>query len=74
MTEEERQKISDMLLERMLKKANSYATIAITDIAIDDTEFTERCKIFIATKTDETLLTLLIRGGTNVLSTDKQSR
>ena len=74
MTEEERQKISDMLLERMLKKANSYGGIAITDIAIDDTEFTERCKNFIATKTDETLLTLLIRGGTNVLSTDKQSR
>ena len=70
MTEEERQKISDMLLERMLKQANSYAPIA----AIDYTEFTERCKNFIATKTDETLLTLLIRGGTNVLSTDKLTR
>jgi hypothetical protein len=69
MTEEERQKISDMLLERMLKQANSYAPIAI-----DDTEFTERCKNFIATKTDETLLTLLIRGGTNVLSTTERTR
>ena len=69
MTSEEREKISEMLLERMLKKANSYAPIAI-----DDTEFTDRCKNFIATKTDETLLALLIRGGTNVLSTDKLTR
>lgn len=67
MTKEEREKISEMLLERMLKKANSYAPIAI-----DDTEFTDRCKNFIASKTDEYLLTrLIIRGGTNVLSTDK---
>lgn len=66
MTSEEREKISEMLLERMLKKANSYAPIAI-----DDTEFTERCKNFIATKTDETLLTLLLKGNPYVLSTDK---
>ena len=66
MTKEEREKISEMLLERMLKKANSYEPIAI-----DDTEFIERCKNFIATKTDEYLLTRLILGGTNVLSTDK---
>ena len=68
MTEEEREKISEMLLERMLKKANSYAPIA----AIDDKEFTERCKNFIAAKTDEYLLTRLIQGGAfNVHRTDK---
>ena len=71
MTEEEREKISDILLERMLKKANSYAPIA----AIDDKEFTERCKNFIATKTDEYLLTRLIQGGAfNVHRTDKLTR
>ena len=69
MTEEEREKISEMLLERMLKKANSYAPIAI-----DDTEFTERCKNFIATKTDEDLVSLLLGGSINVLSTDKLTR
>ena len=67
MTKEEREKISDILLERMLKKANSYAPIA----AIDDKEFTERCKNFIATKTDEDLVSLLLGGSINVLSTDK---
>lgn len=67
MTSEEREKISEMLLERMLKKANSYAPIAI-----DDTEFTERCKNFIATKPDEELLSLLLlKGNPYVLSTDK---
>tara|TARA_R110000868_G_scaffold327456_1_gene588428 strand:+ start:253 stop:459 length:207 start_codon:yes stop_codon:yes gene_type:complete len=68
MTEEEREKISEMLLERMLKSAFKVS------ITVDDTEFTEfteRCKNFIATKTDEYLLTRLILGGTNVLSTDK---
>ena len=63
MTSEEREKISEMLLERMLKEANS--SIA------DDTEFTERCKNFIATKTDEDLVSLLLGGSINVLSTDK---
>ena len=53
MTSEEREKISEMLLERMLKKANSYAPIAI-----DDTEFTERCKNFIATGTYQEMLAL----------------
>lgn len=67
MTEEERQRISDILLERMLKKADSYAPIA----AIDAKEFTERCKNFIATKTDEDLVSLLLGGSINVLSTDK---
>lgn len=62
MTEEEREKISEMLLERMLKGSIRYAPL--------ETEYIERCKTFIATKTDEYLLTRLIRG-TNVLSTDK---
>lgn len=65
MTKEEREKISEMLLERMLKAANSYAPIA------DDTEFTERCKNFIASKTDEYLLTRLLTGNPYVLSADK---
>jgi hypothetical protein len=68
MTSEEREKISEMLLERMLKAANSYAPIA------DETEFTERCKNFIATKTDETLLTLLLKGNPYVLSTTERTR
>ena len=70
MTSEEREKISEMLLERMLKAANSYAPIA----EADETEFTERCKNFIATKTDETLLTLLLKGNPYVLSTTERTR
>jgi hypothetical protein len=67
MTSEERVKISELLLERMLKIANSYAPIAR-----DDTEFTERCKTFISSKTDEYLLTRLILGGAfNVHRTNK---
>jgi hypothetical protein len=65
MTKEEREKISEILLERMLKAANSYAPIA------DETEFTERCKDFIASKTDEYLLTRLLTGNPYVLSADK---
>lgn len=65
MTKEEREKISEMLLERMLKQANSYAPIA------DETKFTERCKNFIASKTDEYLLTRLLTGNPYVLSADK---
>jgi len=68
MTEEEREKISEMLLERMLKAANSYAPIA------DETEFTERCNNFIATKPDEELLSLLLKGNPYVLSTKERTR
>jgi len=66
MTSEEREKISEMLLERMLKEANS--SIA------DDTEFIERCKNFIASKTDEFLLTRLLTGNPYVLSTTERTR
>ena len=69
MTEEERQRISDMLLERMVKSAFN-----VSPTACHDEEYIKRCKNFIASKTDETLLALLIRGGTNVLSTDKLTR
>lgn len=66
MTEEERKKVMDIIVRTYAKKANSYAPIAI-----DDTEFTDRCKNFIATKTDEDLVSLLLGGSINVLSTDK---
>lgn len=68
MTEEERERISDILLERMLKTALTYAG---TTVAMYDAEFIERCKNFIATKTDEDLVSLLLGGSINVLSTDK---
>ena len=58
MTEEEREKILEMLLERMLKKSIRYAPL--------DTEFIEHCKNFLATKTDEYLLTRLIAAGTYI--------
>ena len=58
MTEEEREKILEMLLERMLKESIRYAPL--------DTEFIERCKNFLATKTDEYLLTRLIATGTYI--------
>jgi hypothetical protein len=56
MTEEERQRISELLLERMLKEAIRYAPLG--------TEYIERYKNFIATKTDEYLLTRLINPNT----------
>ena len=66
MTEEERQRISDMLLERMVKSAFN-----VSPTACHDEEYIKRCKNFIATKTDEDLVSLLLGGSINVLSTDK---
>ena len=55
----------------MLKTALTYAG---TTVAMYDAEFIERCKNFIATKTDEDLVSLLLGGSINVLSTDKRTR
>ena len=64
MTKEEREKISEMLLERMVKNAGT-----ISDVFEEN--FIDQCKAFIATKNDEALLSLLLKGNTFTFSTNK---
>ena len=64
MTSEEREKISEMLLERMVKNAGT-----ISDVFEEN--FIDQCKAFIATKPDEELLSLLLEGNNFVFSTGK---
>ena len=64
MTSEEREKITGILIERMVENAGT-----ISDVFEEN--FIDQCKAFIATKSDEALLSLLLKGNTYVHSTDK---
>lgn len=67
MTSEEREKISEMLLERMVKNAGT-----ISDVFEEN--FIDQCKTFIATKTDDDLLYLLLKGNSFVFSPTERTR